>query len=318
MFKRIALIACCCALTTLPLFAVSTPANGDQNSQPTTSGTHSKPSLFHRIWPFDRHKPKTKNLGAPRNSGTEIIKSVPAKESHSIWPFGRHESKSKKTDATKTARKPIASKKSSTEIIKVVPTTDVKRSEKLMKSVRESEERQKKNERHSAIANRETEKMPSMPKRDMRRGAVETQKIVKTETDNSVIEPTPKTANHEKKIAKHSAGFSAPISFVPDSAASTEAPKGNDSFGTKLVEDETKDRSHYETLKAKALTDEKIQKLKTKADSALTDQEGRVATKAYYRALFSKIHRLNHQSSFDAYIDRMQTALTKRLDNQKI
>ena len=78
------------------------------------------------------------------------------------------------------------------------------------------------------------------------------------------------------------------------------------------VDPETAERSRFEHAKARALEDPQVQELKTKADSAVTDEEGKKALRAYNKALFSKMRKLD--GGLKDRIDIMESVILKHLD----
>ena len=67
----------------------------------------------------------------------------------------------------------------------------------------------------------------------------------------------------------------------------------------------------YQAVKALALADEKVLALKSKADSTIDATEAKEASLEYNRALFKKIRVL--EPSLDAYVDRLEQAVIKRV-----
>jgi hypothetical protein len=78
------------------------------------------------------------------------------------------------------------------------------------------------------------------------------------------------------------------------------------------VDPETAERNRFEQVKARALEDPQVQKLKTEADSAITDEEGKKALRAYNKALFNKMRRLD--GSLKDRIDITESVILKHLD----
>ncbi len=74
------------------------------------------------------------------------------------------------------------------------------------------------------------------------------------------------------------------------------------------------DKQKYDAAKAKAMEDPEIQALKQKADEAVTDAEASKAQKAYNKALFAKMRKLD--PLIKERIDRMEAAMMKRLGDQ--
>lgn len=67
----------------------------------------------------------------------------------------------------------------------------------------------------------------------------------------------------------------------------------------------------FEQAKAKAMEDPQIKSLKAKADEATTDEESRKALRAYNKALFEKIRKID--SSVADRATRLEAAILKRL-----
>jgi len=74
---------------------------------------------------------------------------------------------------------------------------------------------------------------------------------------------------------------------------------------------DTKEEYRFEVAKSKALEDPEVKRLKDKADLASTDEESRVALRAYNRALFEKIRKLDPGVS--DYANQIEKAMLKRL-----
>jgi hypothetical protein len=76
---------------------------------------------------------------------------------------------------------------------------------------------------------------------------------------------------------------------------------------------DAQEKYRYEVAKSKALEDAEVQKLKAKADGAVTDDEARAAQRAYNKALFHKMRSID--SSIKDRADRIEAAIMKRLDS---
>jgi len=72
-----------------------------------------------------------------------------------------------------------------------------------------------------------------------------------------------------------------------------------------------KEKFRYEQAKAKANEDPQVKSLKAKADDATTDEESRKALRAYNKALFEKIRKID--SSVSERANQMEAAMMKRL-----
>ena len=74
---------------------------------------------------------------------------------------------------------------------------------------------------------------------------------------------------------------------------------------------ETKEKYRFEIAKAKAMEDAQVKGLKAKADEAASDEESRTALRAYNKALFEKIRRID--SGVSERATRMEAAILRRL-----
>ena len=77
---------------------------------------------------------------------------------------------------------------------------------------------------------------------------------------------------------------------------------------------ETKEKFRFEQAKAKAAADPEVMEFKAKADSAVSDEDARSAQRAYNKALFGKMRKID--SGLDERIDSMEAAILKRLDGK--
>ena len=84
------------------------------------------------------------------------------------------------------------------------------------------------------------------------------------------------------------------------------APDGSDP--------EVLDKQKYDTAKARAMEDAEIQALKKTADNAVSDDEANKAQRAYNRALFAKMRKI--EPGIKERIDRMEAAMMKRLGDK--
>ena len=75
---------------------------------------------------------------------------------------------------------------------------------------------------------------------------------------------------------------------------------------------EAQEKAKFDEAKAKAMEDEQIQALKKKADTAPDGEEGRKALRAFNKALFGKMRRID--SSITERINAMESAMMKRLE----
>ncbi len=111
----------------------------------------------------------------------------------------------------------------------------------------------------------------------------------------------------------------APVETTPPPPAETAKPKAGKGkpVPAKVAQADKPDLSkldepaRYQAAKEIALKDEALLALKTKADSTTADDEAKRASLAYNRALFRKIR--DTEPSLDAYVDRLEQAVLKRL-----
>ncbi len=101
------------------------------------------------------------------------------------------------------------------------------------------------------------------------------------------------------------------IPFVaPEEKEKPEAPL----VETKTpAEEEAEETSHLQAAKAKALQDQRIQDLQSKAD-ATTGDEAKTATRRYYRALYEKMRQID--PSLKDRIDRTEEATLRRVEQE--
>ncbi|MEP6671017.1 MAG: hypothetical protein ABJF10_17790 [Chthoniobacter sp.] len=74
---------------------------------------------------------------------------------------------------------------------------------------------------------------------------------------------------------------------------------------------EAKEKYRFEVAKAKANEDPQVKSLKAKADEATTDADSRAALRAYNKALFEKVKKID--SGVSEWADRLEAAILKRL-----
>ncbi len=130
----------------------------------------------------------------------------------------------------------------------------------------------------------------------------ETPVVPPTETEPPKPAPNPKTDEPEKPIETPK-----PATTKGKGKNTTaKTPPANKPDLSNLDE-----AGKYQAVKALALADEKVLALKTKADSAIDANEAKEASLEYNRALFKKIRAL--EPSLDAYVDRLEQAVIKRV-----
>jgi hypothetical protein len=77
------------------------------------------------------------------------------------------------------------------------------------------------------------------------------------------------------------------------------------------AEEEAEESARFQAAKAKALQDQHVQDLQTKADSATGDDQ-QLATRRYYRALYDKMRDID--PTLKDRIDRTEAATLRRLE----
>ena len=77
---------------------------------------------------------------------------------------------------------------------------------------------------------------------------------------------------------------------------------------------EVKEKFRFDQAKAKASEDPDVMELKAKADSAVSEEDTRSAQRAYNKALFSKMRKID--GSLEERISSMEAAILKRLDGK--
>jgi hypothetical protein len=76
---------------------------------------------------------------------------------------------------------------------------------------------------------------------------------------------------------------------------------------------EAKERFRFEIAKSKAIEDPHVKSLKAKADEATTDEESKATLRAYNKALFEKVRKIDPGVS--EWADRLEAAILKRLND---
>lgn len=137
-----------------------------------------------------------------------------------------------------------------------------------------------------------------------RKPSTTAEKPAATETSAEPSTSTPAATPAPKPAARKTA--SKPAATTP---ARTPEPS---TAGT--TDPEELDRQKYDAAKAKAMEDPEIQALKKKADEAVSDDEAIKAQRAYNKALFAKMRKLD--PLIKERIDQMEAALMKKLGSQ--
>ena len=134
---------------------------------------------------------------------------------------------------------------------------------------------------------------PETEKPEAQKPVVQMPDVEKKGNDGKVDATTPAPLKHPPKGKKHAGSSTAAESSVP-------------------VDPETAERNRFDQLKARVVEDPQVQELKAKADSAATEEEGKKALRAYYKALFGKMRRSD--PDLKDRIDIMEKVILKRLD----
>ncbi|MDP9291321.1 MAG: hypothetical protein M3O82_03030 [Verrucomicrobiota bacterium] len=106
--------------------------------------------------------------------------------------------------------------------------------------------------------------------------------------------------------------MSEPVPFVPGNERPTPEEKTVGPAPDLNPEVEAKEKARYREVRTKALEDQHVAELKEKSDNADSDDKTRAAAKAYYKALFGQMRKLD--GSLKNRIDRMEAATYRRLD----
>lgn len=77
---------------------------------------------------------------------------------------------------------------------------------------------------------------------------------------------------------------------------------------------EVLDKHKYDVARIKAMEDPEVQQLKVKSDTAATEEEAIKAQRAYSRALFDRMRKI--EPSLKERIDRLEAGVMRRLDSQ--
>lgn len=105
--------------------------------------------------------------------------------------------------------------------------------------------------------------------------------------------------------------MSSQVPFVPN--PNEQAPVAPLVETKTPAEEEAEESSRVQAAKSKALQDQKIEELQTKADS-LTGDDAKAATRRYYKALYEKMREID--PSVRDRIDRTEAASLRRLEQE--
>lgn len=127
-----------------------------------------------------------------------------------------------------------------------------------------------------------------------------TGKPAATTTDATVEKPAPKPAAPRTTTRQTTSKPAATAKVAPPPPGTTDL--------------EELDKQKYDAARVKAMEDPEIQALKQKADEAVSDAEANQAQRAYNKALFAKMRKLD--PLIKERIDRMESAVMKKLSDQ--
>lgn len=162
-----------------------------------------------------------------------------------------------------------------------------------------------------ARKNRPSATKPTTRSTSKPRSSSTTTKPAETTTDRPATEKPATSAPAETSAEKPTPKPAAKRPTKPAATASKTSPPpppGNPTDPEEL------DKFKYDTAKAKAMEDPEVQALKQKADEAVSDEEANKAQRAYNKALFAKMRKLD--PLIKERIDRMEAAMMKRLNDQ--
>ncbi len=150
--------------------------------------------------------------------------------------------------------------------------------------------------------------------------ATATARAKKTKPKTNPADPEPAEAKAEtvkpapEKPEPPAVEAAAPIK-KPRKGKGTPATAAKDGVEPPPYADpEAKEKFRFDQAKAKASTDPEVQELKAKADGAVSDEDTRSAQRAYNKALFSKMRKID--GTLDERINSMEAAILKRLDGK--
>jgi hypothetical protein len=136
-------------------------------------------------------------------------------------------------------------------------------------------------------------------------------KVKKSASGTTPDMPVLATPTATKKTASPSA---TPAPKPVKAAASTTTKPAKPSNEPPADADpEVKEKFRFDQARAKAAEDPQIKSLKKKADEASTDEESKKALRAYNKALFEKIRKID--SSVSDRATRLEAAILKRLND---
>ncbi len=137
-------------------------------------------------------------------------------------------------------------------------------------------------------------------------------------SDGAVTTPPTATATPVPKPPSAPRATPAPKATKKTGAATTGGPAATPVRKSPVApaadaDAEAQEKYRYEVAKEKALQDPEVQKLKERADGAVSDDEARKAQRAYNKALFGKMRSVD--GTIKDRADRIEAAILKRLDS---
>lgn len=132
-------------------------------------------------------------------------------------------------------------------------------------------------------------------------------------SENPETTPKPESAKPEKVVSTTPAPAAVtPPKATPSRKGKTKATPSASPEGAAAAEDaDTKEQARFEAARTKALDDPHVKSLKDKADAASTEEESHTTLRAYNKALFEKIRKID--PSVSDYSDQLEKAILKRL-----
>ena len=104
-----------------------------------------------------------------------------------------------------------------------------------------------------------------------------------------------------------------PFVSQPPAARGTGETK---TIGSSMAESAAQETARFQQAKAKALADKRIKDLQEKADSAPNEDAQQKASKAYYKALYDRMRKID--PGLKDRIDRTENATMKQMERKDI
>ena len=172
-----------------------------------------------------------------------------------------------------------------------------------------NEEKRVEGEKKAEVEKPQPEKKPETEKPEAEKPEAE-KHADEQKKPNDEKETAVEMKDEGKKPAEKKADASTPAS---SKKLGKGKHRGEPSTPAPPVDPETAERNRFDHAKARALEDPAVQELKAKADSAVTDEEGKKALRAYNKALFNKMRKID--DGLKDRIDIMESVILKHLEN---